>query len=40
MIKQMCPQCGKYAVLLKGQNMCWDCYICEGRFEPKCGGKE
>ena len=27
MSKQECPVCGKYAILLKDQKMCWDCYI-------------
>ena len=34
-IKNRCPRCGNYAILLKGQDMCWDCYIAEDRFEPK-----
>lgn len=27
MKKQECPVCGKYAILLKDQKVCWDCYI-------------
>lgn len=33
-----CSICGKYAILPKGKDMCWDCYVIKGDFTPEVGG--
>lgn len=35
MKKQECPVCGNYAILLKDQKTCWDCYIKKCKIEPE-----
>lgn len=41
MKKQECPVCGNYAILLKDQKMCWDCYIKNCTFKSMgFGGEE
>ena len=33
-----CPICGNYAILPKGKDMCWDCYVVKGDFTPELKG--
>ncbi len=41
MIKGRCTKCGRYAIIPKGREVCWECYIVECQeFRPECKGGE